>query len=175
MSEAQKGFTFPEFMVVIVLIGIVAMIASPSFFGHLEKVRVETATDKIHTALRDAQDTAQTQKSSRQFSIRENEDTVEWAIHSAAVTPDSVKWQSAESELVRIDDETTFVSSRGVYYVRFDAEGNPHRLGRITLSGKQSSTNKRCVIVSTLIGAMRKSKAQPTPDPNYRKRDRFCY
>jgi len=175
MTETQRGFTLLEVLCVIVLVGIVAAIASPSWFGYLEKTRVVTATGQLHTALRDAQSTAQYQKTPRQFSLRDNGGVVEWAVHSTSVLPSMAQWQAVESASIQIDDETTFVSSGGVYYVRFDEHGNPHRLGRVTLSGQQFSTIKRCVIVSTLIGAMRTSNEQSTPDPNYRRRDRFCY
>ena len=81
-------------------------------------------------------------------------------------------WQeSLESHSIQIDDETTFASAGGVYYVQFDEDGNvQYRLGRLTLSSTNDPSLKRCVIVSTLIGAIRSSKEQTTP-----KDGKLCY
>ena len=88
-----------------------------------------------------------------------------------SVPPVSAKWESLESESIRIDEETTLAKSGDIYYVRFDEDGNvEYRLGRATLSSEQASSIKRCVIVSTIIGATRKSKEQPVP-----KDGKICY
>lgn len=145
-------------------IGIVAAIAAPSWFGFLEGNRLTVASDKLYTGIRDAQMKSQRQRIAWQFSLRERDDLIEWAIHPKSMSPNLAQWESLESKSIQIDGETTFANSGGIYYVRFDEKGNvQYRLGRITLSSQQSSSAKRCVIVSTLIGAMRKSKEQSTP------------
>jgi prepilin-type N-terminal cleavage/methylation domain-containing protein len=175
MSQTQRGFTLLEMLVVVFIVGIVAAIAAPSWLSFVEKSQLTVANDKLYLGLRKAQSEAQHKRTVWQFSVRERDGAVEWATHPNSVTPAVAQWEALDSKSIQLDAESTFTSSAGVYYVRFDEGGNPHHLGRVTLSGKHFSMNKRCVIISTLIGAARKSQEQPTPDPTYTTRDRFCY
>jgi prepilin-type N-terminal cleavage/methylation domain-containing protein len=175
MTQSEKGFTLLESLVVIVMVGIVAAIAAPGWLNFVEKSQLTVGRDKLYLAMRKAQSEAQHKRTGWQFSVRERDGAVEWATHPNSVTPAVAQWEALDSKSIQLDAESTFTSSAGVYYVRFDEGGNPHHLGRVTLSGKHFSMNKRCVIISTLIGAARKSQEQPTPDPTYTTRDRFCY
>ncbi len=175
MAQNKAGFTLFEAMVVIVMIALLSAVAAPAWLNFMEKARLTAARDRVHLGIQAAQTQAQANSTSWQFSLRETNGSLEWAVHPQSVAPNLAQWQSLESQSLRINDETTFDSSSGTYYVRFDAKGNPQQLGRITLSGERFSKNKRCVIVSTLIGATRKAQEQTSPDPNYRTRDRFCY
>lgn len=164
-----------EVLVVVVIIGVLAGIMAPIYTGFLERTRLISASDKIYIAIKEAQTEAQSHRSPWRLSIRERSGSIEWATHSNAISHSEAQWEPLEIKSIRIDEETTFASADGVYYIRFDEHGNPHRLGRITISGESLSNQKRCIVVSTLIGAMRKAKEQPLPDPSYRTRDRFCY
>lgn len=174
-ASNQKGFTLLEMLVVIIGMGILAAIAAPGWMGFIEKSRLNVGRDKLYLGMRKAQTEAQAQRTVQQFSLRERDGFVEWVVHPMNVLPDAAHWEQLDAKSIHIDSETTFVSTAGIYYVRFDEHGNPHRLGRTTLSGSRVSKNKRCVVISTLIGAMRKAEDKSTPDPNYRTSDRFCY
>lgn len=174
-ASGQRGFTLLEVFVVIVGMGILAAIAAPSWMSFIESSRLNVGRDKLYLGMREAQTQAQAQRTVQQFSMRERDGFVEWAVHPLNVLPGTAQWEQLDAKSIRIDSETTFVSAAGTYYVRFDEQGNPHRLGRITLSGSRFSKNKRCVVISTLIGAMRKAEDKPTPDPTYPASDRFCY
>lgn len=174
MTQDQKGFTLLEALVVVVMVGIVAAIAAPGWLSFLEKSQLTVANDKLYLGIRQAQSEAQRKRTAWRYSVREHNGLVEWAVHPDSLTT-VAQWEAFDGGSIKIDSESTFASSAGVYYVRFDEGGNPHHLGRMTFSGKRFSSSKRCVIVSTLIGAARKSKEQPTPDPTYTTRDRFCY
>jgi hypothetical protein len=43
-------------------------------------------------------------------------------------------------------------------------------LGRITLSSKSGGKAKRCVFISTILGAMRTAQENPRPDDG-----KYCY
>ncbi|MGB3297920.1 MAG: prepilin-type N-terminal cleavage/methylation domain-containing protein [Phormidesmis sp.] len=178
MSHNQKGFTLLEALVVVVMVGIVAAIAAPGWLSFLERSQLTVTRDKLYLGIKDAQVQAQSKGTSWQFSVRERNGSLEWANHPQAISPLLAQWEVLESRSIQIDQqpgETTFRKDGEAYYVRFDEHGNPRQLGRLALSGKRFSDNKRCVIVSTLIGAVRKSKEQSIPDPNYRSSDRYCY
>lgn len=169
--RSQKGFTLLEMLVVITMLGILAAFAAPGWLRFVEGQRLTTARDALYTSLRNTQTQAQAKGTTWQFSVREHSQGIEWASHPKSVVPDEAVWESLDSSSFQIDAETTFAASANVYYVRFDERGNvQYRLGRITLSSKDDPEIKRCVIVSTIIGAMRKSKEKPTP-----RDGKFCY
>lgn len=69
-------------------------------------------------------------------------------------------------------EDNTLDSSNGVYYMRFDQWGNTRsRLGRVTLVGSGNRLSHRCVVVATMIGAIRQGKGHSRPDSN----NRHCY
>ena len=87
--------------------------------------------------------------------IRENAGAVEWSVYQDGTTP--AEWNVLGTAL-RLDAETSLrKSSQGIYSVKFDHRGNAKILGRVTLTGKQHSSLKRCVVVSTLLGTTRLS------------------
>ena len=143
-------------------------------FTFLEKSRLTVARDKLYSGIRETQVKAQSQRISWQFSVREHDGYIEWATHPTSVGVNLVKWEKLEdSRSLRIDDESTFDStSSGVYYILYDDAGNTdlRYLGRITLSSKNASKIKRCVIASTIIGAIRKSQEQAIPQDG-----KICY
>ncbi|MEO0767914.1 MAG: prepilin-type N-terminal cleavage/methylation domain-containing protein [Cyanobacteria bacterium J06649_4] len=170
-TDTERGFTLFELLTVIVVIGAIAALAMPTWLNFLEGRRLTTGRDQLYSKLRDTQEKAKSESIEWQFSIRERDDFVEWAMHPKSVPPGLAQWTQLESESIQIDAETTFATAGGIYYVRFDEDGNvQYRLGRITLSSERSSHLRRCVIVSTIIGAMRKSKEQPVP-----RDGKLCY
>jgi type IV fimbrial biogenesis protein FimT len=50
--ESERGFTLPELVIVIVLMGIVFAIASSSWFGTIESRQVDSATNQMVSDLR---------------------------------------------------------------------------------------------------------------------------
>lgn len=172
----QKGFTLLELLVVMVFVGILAAMVSPVWLKLLAEQKTTSARGRIRQDIQLAQSKSQQNNVLWQFSIRDNGETAEVSTHPAATPPDLASWERL-NESIQIDDETTLLSTSSVYYVRFDQNGNVRssRLGRVTVSSKQFPNIKRCVVVSTLIGATRTAKERPLPDPSYRTRDRFCY
>jgi prepilin-type N-terminal cleavage/methylation domain-containing protein len=153
------GFTLPEVLVVVLFIGILATFALPNWLVFIDTQRLNQAQSQVYNAIRQAQSQASKEKLTWQASFRESNDIVQWAVHPATVSPVVANWNNLDSR-VRLDAETTLEQSNNVRRIQFDYQGSVRQppLGRITLSSKSRIKIKRCVYVSTILGAMRTAK-----------------
>ncbi|MEH2146294.1 pilus assembly FimT family protein [Nostoc sp.] len=167
----NSGFTLPEMLVVVVLIGILATLEIPNWLAFVETQRLNTAQNKVHLAMHQAQRQATKEKLTWQASFREQNGIIQWAVHPATVNPSDANWNNLDSN-VRLDAETTLQESNGIRQIQFDYRGNVRQppLGRITLSSKYGGKVKRCVVVSTILGAMRIEKDHSTAENG-----KYCY
>lgn len=167
---SNNGFTLLELLVSLFIIGILAAITVPSWLAFLDIQRLNTAQNEVYLAIRQAQSQAVKNKLTWQVSFREENNIVQWAVHSPTKNPTNTIWNSLDSN-VRLDAETTLDKSNGVKLIRFDDRGNvipPFR--RITLSSKYGGKAKRCVYISTILGAMRMAKENDKPEDG-----KYCY
>jgi prepilin-type N-terminal cleavage/methylation domain-containing protein len=182
-----KGFTLMEQMVVVTIIGTMAAIGIPTFLKFFQVRQVTVAQDRVLTVLRQAQRRSVLQHLGQQASFRQRGDRVEWAIHPKTVQPDQLApglWQPLPDGVV-LDDDTPVVAAAGspatksttarkvkdTYVVQFDDYGEVNgQLGRVTLAATTDAQLKRCVVVSTLLGAMRTGEGHSKP-----KDGRTCY
>ncbi len=169
----NDGFTLFETLIAAAIVGILAAIAGPTFFGFLEKREVEAVQHRVYQAMRSTQMDAMKYRQEQQFSLRQQEEHLEWSSHPRSVSPTRVKhWEALPKGVVLADRDNTLPQASGIRYVRFNFQGDvKYRLGTVTLTGANGGNVERCVIVSTLIGAMRKGEGHHTPNSN----DRYCY
>jgi prepilin-type N-terminal cleavage/methylation domain-containing protein len=166
----SSGFTLLETLVVIVAIGILAAIAAPSWLAFIEARRLSTGQDQVYQAMRQAQSQAKKEKIAWQASFREQNGIVQWATHPVTTNPDDAQWNNLDKN-IKLDAESTARLISGVRTVRFDFQGNAiPPLGRITLSSQQVGKLKRCVFISTILGAMRTGKERDSPENG-----KYCY
>ena len=172
-NNSSSGFTLLEVLVVIAAIGILATVAAPSWVAFINTRKLNAASDKVYLGLLRAKREAQRTKTTWQFSIREKEDIVQWAVHPETVNPNNANWNSLDSNVV-LDEETTLLlrKSTQVRHIQFDYRGSIRKppLGRITLSSKYGGKAKRCVYISTILGAIRTAKERDKP-----KKGDYCY
>jgi prepilin-type N-terminal cleavage/methylation domain-containing protein len=151
-SRFLSGFTLTEMLAAIACFGILVSIASPSFLAFRQDQELSQAQSKVHHILRQGRDRAMKTNLSTQVSFRPQGDKLQWAIHPMGTEP--MQWETLGYR-VGIDGETTLRSKQGSYVIQFNHYGEVNgQLGRLTLSMKNTG-RKRCVIVSSLLGAMR--------------------
>ena len=171
-NRSNSGFTFIEMMTALLMIGILSAIAAPNWFALIKTQHLKIAQDQVYRAMREAQSQAKKEKLTYHASFREENNNVQWAVHPATIDPSNAKWNDLDPSVQLDVVESTLQLSNGVRRVRFDDIGGViPPLGKITLSSKSGGTAKRCVIVSTILGAMRTARENPTPDSG----NRYCY
>ncbi|EAW45827.1 type II secretion system protein [Nodularia spumigena CS-584] len=173
-ANLSDGFTLLETLTVILMIGILSAIAVPSWLGFVQTQSLNAGQSQVYSAMRQAQRQAKKEKLTFQASFREQNGIVQWAVHRDTVNPSDANWNNLNSNIC-LDPETTLQLSNGVRRIKFDYTGNVKQppLGRITLSTLSTTCGgkvKRCVIVSTILGAMRTAKEQSKMKDN-----KYCY
>lgn len=171
-AKTSSGFSLLETLVGMVMLLIIGGIVTPGFLSLQDQRRVNQAQSLVYQGLRSTQREAMEKRQQHQFSLRLRQGQLEWAYHPASVDPGQVKlWQPLTAGVSLASEDNTLTQSKGVYYVRFDFRGDvKSSLGTITLVGSRGRLSHRCVIVSTLIGALRQGEGH-----NKANGDRYCY
>ncbi len=167
-KQPLGGFTLIEMLVVIIMVGILSASAVPSFIGLLNRQRLNNAQEQVFVVMRNAQASAKRERTQWAACFHDDGNKVEWSVSRLAdgtgntvSCATATNWQpllGEDSKLIAIKTtETTFNESTATYYpVKFKYDGSVVPLGKITLTIRnQPSGIKRCVFVSTLLGALR--------------------
>lgn len=175
----KKGFTLIEVLVITIIIGVLAAVAAPSWFGFLERQKLNEAHGEIFRALQKGQQQATQQATSWQVSFREatvnGETVLQWRSEDEVdPNPDlflngiTGGWNSLGSSIaVDVTNTTIEADDTGnptAWRTQFDYQGRAIGddgvyNGKITItSDSLAPSEKRCVIISTILGAMRQVK-----------------
>lgn len=177
--KGDGGFTLIELIVTVLVLGILASIAAPSWLAFINNQRVRTVNDRVLQSLRSAQSEAKRTK--RDVTITFN---------TPATDPPTVKFDpplatgGSEQKLNAggeikpgtislLTNATTPVDTNVLANsIVFDYQGNVKKFpatGRFVVTVNPSiSPNtgaKKCVIVETIIGGMRTDEGKPCESP----------
>lgn len=168
-KQSIAGFTLVEMIVVVVIVGILAAIAAPTWQGWLTRQRVNSAQAEALNTLRQAQANAKREKRMWQTCFRDDGTRVAYIITASndCNTIPINSWNSLlaeDSNIVAIDTANT--KGGNSFTMQFQYKGllvetDPPQTGKITfgIRNNQGSAGtrpgtKRCVTVQTLLGAM---------------------
>lgn len=166
-SRFDQGFTLLETLVVLVMIGVMFAIVAPSWIAFLNNQKLTVAQNQVFDVLRQAQSKAKLQHIKYDANFRQSGNKAQWVIHSVSdpeltsAELSNLPWNTL-GEGIQIDPETKPSSKDSIYRIRFNDRGEiSGQLGRVTLSITSGTSKKRCVIVSSLLGAMRAGESHP--------------
>ncbi len=174
VNVSSCGFTMLEMLVVVFIISIGLGIVAPTWLAFVNTRRLNVAQNQVYQAMREAQRQARKEKLTYHASFREQNNILQWAVHPATMNPSHANWNNLDPAVQLVEAESTLDKlPNNVRRVQFDYIGSVplSQLSRITLSSKSSGKIKRCVFVSTILGAMRTAKENSKPD----KTGKYCY
>jgi prepilin-type N-terminal cleavage/methylation domain-containing protein len=147
---SNNGFTLIEVLVVVAIVGIMSTIIGVSWSRYVSSRRVVTTAEKAYIAVRQAQSEAIRTRQDYQVSFRKSGDNLQYSVHIDSSTPSN--WDTIATEGVNFTMTSGYTSAGGVV---FDYQGNLSQLGSVRFISEDSTSNRRCIKISTLLGSMR--------------------
>jgi type II secretory pathway pseudopilin PulG len=164
--KGEAGFTLLELIVIVIMLGILAAIAAPSWLGLINRQRVRTVNDRVFQSLRLAQSEAKRTK--RDVTVTFSDPSVDpptVTFDPPLATGGSIQTLNGEGEIkpgqiqlaVAVGNPPATPTQKSLtfkYDGAFDPDSPPPLPFRVTVSSTGGGA-KQCVIVDTLIGGMR--------------------
>jgi len=187
----SSGFTLAETLAVIILVGVIASLAVPNFFKFIANYTLKSSANDLYQAVSRAQAYSVQRRENWQFSLRTSNGVLQYAVHRATLDPNtnatSIQWNSLPSN-INLNSETNLSQpTSGIYQVCFSDQGLPSTPSgspqsctypasfndpqQITLGISGLAQYRRCIIISTLLGALTTGQEQATPNSN----GKSCY
>lgn len=159
-------------LIALIVIGVLAAIIVPSWMRFVEVQKVNKAQGRAYWSLTEAKNTAKQEKRKAEVCFKIIDDKLHYSTHrwlkkrvaGRTVACAGANWNAFKPvpDVIVDPRNTTFYYNRRqeVWRMQFNMYGVSNgRLGKITFTTSDGK-HKRCVIVSTLLGAMRSSSGK---------------
>lgn len=138
----DRGYTLSELMITLIIVGIIAAIASPSFMGLLSRYRLEEALQQLLGAINETQRLAMVQGKSCRINI--NPSTNDITANAGCLLSDR-----QINSAIKIRSNFT-----GSTNITFSYKGSTTRMGTIVLSSDYTDSQK-CFVIALGTGIKR--------------------
>ena len=170
LEKSTGGYTLLETVMIVAIVGILCAIAAPSWLGFITRLRLNAAQAEALSVMREAQAGAKREKRVWEACFRQNEieKKVQWSVHREPSSNEAfcanARWQNliaSDADKIAIatsgNARSTLLARNNMYRVQFNHKGRVNgQLGKITfIARNQNNGSKRCVVVATLLGAIR--------------------
>lgn len=153
--KSNQGFTLPEVLIIVVVVGILAAIAVPSFLGWYNRQKVNQALTQVQGALKETQREAI--KRSKSCTVTLNTNTV---TGPCLVTGrrDLCEKRDSSDACIKPGVELTVKSPNTLSngnQIQYSFRGNTTNGGIIILALPDNSSYQKCLVTSVGIGLVR--------------------
>lgn len=143
-QQSDRGFTLMELLVALVIVGVIAAMATPSFLGLLNRIRVNNALEELLGAIRETQKMAMRHGKICQLNIDPTTKILNATDNDCLLATRNIN----DNVIIRTN------LSGSTPYVSFSHKGTTTRMGTIVLSSDLTNAQK-CFVISLGLGIMR--------------------
>lgn len=151
-KNGTGGFTLIEMLVVVIMVGVIAAIAAPSWLSFLTRQRLNSTRSDLLAVLRSAQEEAQSRQQSKSVIFSPSDFSV--TVRNASDTTGGVTTVLGRGE---INDSFSLVASTTL---TFGHDGGVDTAPYTVKITHDDSSAQSCVIVTTLLGSLKASSNQ---------------
>jgi Tfp pilus assembly protein PilE len=175
-KQSFAGFTLLELMVIVVMVGLLAAVAAPSWIGFFNRQRISAVKSDLIQTIKQTQQDAIQRRETVSFEILESEDlpTINNGIDIVLASSSSIKPGMITLDSYTVNADGTKNDDADDVSLGFDYQGKPVAAGTnddgfvlpfvITISA-ENSNNKQCVIIANLIGSIKTAEGADCDNP----------